>query len=563
MDKKTIAVVGLLAAFLLIWNTVILPSLPEEMLYEKSTVQPSSTTANSTELNHEQISKNIEQELESRKESALTELKTAVSAPAIKNLPEQFFIVETDLLKVKFSSKGGHLSSLSMKEFHPTVEKVEILTLIQDRVALSINDDLSDMQGELNQHQKGQTLILWNQNKKLIYRFENGSYFFDLEVQILKSNSENWTINLPELQATETNALATINRGTNGAIANLKQRDYGDSSTASTLEELPMAFSSPVGDLIYAGFRNKYFALIIEPQESNSASHNLEFFNDEGKGSLKLTSKANTSSKYRIFSGPLNKSILYDLDSEKYGPLFNYTGINIIIHFLLGLLSFYNSIPGINMGLAIILLTLTVKAVLFPMNLKAQTSMFMMSKISPKIKELQEKYKNDRQQLGVEQMKLFKENGVNPLAGCLPMFIQMPVLISLFSTVGEGFPLRHAHFFDWIQDLSAPDQFMTLGFDMFGLGNGDGTTNLNLLVVLYIITMLVQQSMMPKSEDPQQQQMQKMMKFMMIGFAVILYNYSSGLMLYFVGSNTLGMAESWYIRNRVLPAMDKKRQNKK
>jgi YidC/Oxa1 family membrane protein insertase len=197
------------------------------------------------------------------------------------------------------------------------------------------------------------------------------------------------------------------------------------------------------------------------------------------------------------------------------------------------------------------------------MNLKAQTSMFMMSKISPKVKELQEKYKNDRQQLGVEQMKLFKENGVNPLAGCLPMFIQMPVLISLFSTVGEGFPLRHAPFFGWIQDLSAPDQFMTLGFDMFGLGNGDGTTNLNLLVVLYIITMLVQQSMMPKSEDPQQQQMQKMMKFMMIGFAVILYNYSSGLMLYFVGSNTLGMAESWYIRNRVLPAMDKKRQNKK
>jgi YidC/Oxa1 family membrane protein insertase len=75
--------------------------------------------------------------------------------------------------------------------------------------------------------------------------------------------------------------------------------------------------------------------------------------------------------------------------------------------------------------------------------------------------------------------------------------------------------------------------------------------------------MLIQQSMMPKSEDPKQQMMQKIMKFMMIGFAVILYNYSSGLMLYFVGSNSLGMAESWYIRNKVLPAMEKKRDLKK
>jgi YidC/Oxa1 family membrane protein insertase len=148
------------------------------------------------------------------------------------------------------------------------------------------------------------------------------------------------------------------------------------------------------------------------------------------------------------------------------------------------------------------------------------------------------------------------------MAGCLPMLIQMPVMISLFSTVGEGFALRHAPFISWIQDLSSPDALFLMPFDIPFLGNGDGTMNFNLLVILYIITMLIQQSMMPKSTDPQQQQTQKMMKFMMVGFAVILYNYSSGLMLYFVGSNCLGMAESWYIRNRILPAMEKKRQAK-
>lgn len=160
--------------------------------------------------------------------------------------------------------------------------------------------------------------------------------------------------------------------------------------------------------------------------------------------------------------------------------------------------------------------------------------------------------------LGMKQMELFKKNGVNPLAGCLPMLIQMPVFISLFSTIGEGFDLRQAGFLAWINDLSAPDRFSIMEFSIPFIGNDNGTTNLNLLPFLYVVTMFIQQSLMPKSTDPQQQQMQKMMKFMMMGFAVILYNYSSGLMLYFVGSNILGMTESWYIRNKVMPKLEAK-----
>ena len=566
MDKKTLITVGALAAFLLIWQTLILPSLPEDMLYKKGSPQVTTPKMNSeaviqdsTQLEH--IQKEVSQALDQRSgtmnENRLTSPLQAENIPA---LPEQIFHVETDQLSAVFSSKGGALTSLSLKDYHPTIQEKDQLYLIQNK-SLVINNDLSDYQGELTRNGTGQTMVFSNAQHKIIYRFKDQSHFFDLEVQ--RQTDSDWAISLPDLDATQNNALSTINRGTNGAIANLRQRDYKDNSVAIDKQSLPLLLNAPVGDLVWAGFRNNYFTLFLEPKPDNTHAHVLDYQNYEGSGELRLTVKSAKEAHYQIYAGPVDKPFLYDLDQDKYGPFFNYTGINVIIHFLLWLLTFYNSIPGINMGLAIVMLTFTVKAALFPMNLKAQSSMFMMSKIGPKVKELQEKYKNDRQQLGVEQMKLFKDNGVNPLAGCLPMFIQMPVLISLFSTVGEGFPLRHAPFIGWIQDLSAPDQFMKLSFDIPFMGNGDGTTNLNLLVIFYIVTMLIQQSMMPKSEDPQQQQMQKMMKFMMIGFAVILYNYSSGLMLYFVGSNSLGMAESWYIRNKVLPAMEKKRDLKK
>jgi YidC/Oxa1 family membrane protein insertase len=567
MDKKTLITVGALAAFLLIWQTLILPSFPEDMLYKKALPQVSSpensSTAPLTGNSTQQFKNTMDQALDGRsitsEDNTLTSTPQALKVPA---LPEQIFNVETNSLSAVFSSKGGALKSLSLKDYHPTIQEKKQLFLIQNQSLLINGDDLSDYKGELTKNNGKQTLVFENGQDRIIYRFKDESHFFDLEVS--RQNDDDWTISIPDLDATQNNSMSTINRGTNGAIAHLRQREYKENSDAIVLDkDNPLlALNAPVNDLVWAGFRNKYFTLFIEPKPDNTQAHSLNYRMKETKGELLLTIKDTKEAHYQFYAGPVDKPFLYDVDQDKYGPFFNYTGINFIIHFLLGLLTFYNSIPGINMGLAIVLLTFTVKAALFPMNLKAQSSMFMMSKIGPKVKELQAKYKNDRQQLGVEQMKLFKDNGVNPVAGCLPMLVQMPVLISLFSTVGEGFPLRHAPFLGWIQDLSAPDALMKLAFDLPMLGNGDGTTNLNLLVIFYIVTMLIQQSMMPKSEDPQQQQMQKMMKFMMIGFAVILYNYSSGLMLYFVGSNSLGMAESWYIRNRVLPAMEKKRDLK-
>ena len=570
MDKKSIPMIVGLVAFLLIWQTLILPSLPKELMEEPVPVRSSANMAHpvsaqgNLNITAQSPAFSVKAPMSAEAPTPILEQTTASEPVAKPALPEVFNTINTDIFSARFSSKGGILTHLVIKDIHPTVGSEKGMDLLT-RQGLVRSTGNTDMMVTESQGEKGPILTYSNDAERVIYRFEQGSHFFSVEHEALGAGKP-LQLTLPAIEKDPSATQAQFARGNEGAIYSLKQQDYGDNSAAILLSDLsssPTMADSPAGDLIFAGFRNPYFGLFIEPAPGNANPHRLVFESKPEGPQMTLLASEAQKSIYRIYGGPISRELLYKLDQERYGTLFNYTGINVIIHFLLWLLDFYNSFPALNMGVAIVMLTITVKVVLFPMNLKAQSSMFMMSKIGPQIKELQEKYKNDRQQLGVKQMELFRENGVNPLAGCLPMLIQMPVFISLFSTIGEGFPLRHAPFIGWIQDLSAPDAFMQMSFHVPFLGNPDGmTTNLNLLVLLYVITMLIQQSMMPKSTDPQQQQMQKTMKFVMIGFAFILYNYSSGLMLYFVGSNTLGMIESWYIRNKVLPAMEAKKKAK-
>ena len=557
MDKKTLIGIAALFAFILIWSSVILPSLPKEWIYKELPPVP----AESRPLNLQgEISTPAVQAQEAGSVKLESPATVAVpeSSVVLENLPEQKFILENDVLKATFSSKGGVLSQLEAKDYHPTIRDSSALILLQ-HPSMVINQSRADMQGEIVETSEGKTLTFWNAQRKIIYRLPQKDHFFQLEIQ--QAQVLPLVISLPEIENDPSVMKGGLNHGIMGGIVNLKSRSYADNSAAIADQELktaPRHFAAPTGDLTWTGFRNKYFTVFLEPEKNNLSAHSIVFESFNGRGQLNLKTEPAQNLSYKIFAGPLDKGHLYALDAEKYGSLFNYTGINVIIHFLLWILNAYNAIPGINMGVAILMLTITVKCCLFPLNLKAQSSMFMMSKIGPEIKAMQEKFKNDRQQQGLEQMKLFKKHGVNPMAGCLPMLLQMPVMISLFSTVGEGFSLRHAPFVGWIKDLSAPDACFSIPYEIPYLGAGDGTTYINLLVIFYVVTMLLQQSMMPKSTDPQQMQMQKMMKFMMIGFAFLLYNYSSGLMLYFVASNLLGMLESWYIRNRVIPTFEKK-----
>jgi len=202
-----------------------------------------------------------------------------------------------------------------------------------------------------------------------------------------------------------------------------------------------------------------------------------------------------------------------------------------------------------NWGVAIILLTILVRGLLFPLNRRQQVSMAksqaVMTKLKPQLDALKAKYKNNVKRYQQEQMELMKKEGARPpLFGCLIMFAQFPVWISLFQILGTSIELRQAGFVGWVDDLSRPDR-MPFGF--FGL------ETVNLLPLLMAAATVVQMLSQPKQADPSQAQMQKVMAVMMpVVMLLFLYNYSSGLSLYIFTSSLLGIFEFHVIR-RIWP----------
>ena len=193
------------------------------------------------------------------------------------------------------------------------------------------------------------------------------------------------------------------------------------------------------------------------------------------------------------------------------------------------------------------------RAFMHPLMKKSQLSMAKMQKLQPQIKKLQEKYKNDKQRLGQEQMKLMREAGANPLGGCLPILIQMPIFFALYRSLMVSIELRHSPFFLWITDLAQPDRLAELPFVLPLLG----TSALNLLPILMATSMAIQQKTMSHAAaTPEAAQQQKMMAAIMpIFIGVLLYSVASGLNLYIFTSTLFGMLEQWWIK-RHLAAQD-------
>jgi len=204
-----------------------------------------------------------------------------------------------------------------------------------------------------------------------------------------------------------------------------------------------------------------------------------------------------------------------------------------------------------NWGVAIILLTATVKALLFPLNRMQSRTMEVFQKkmklLQPKIDELKQRYKNNLQKLQQEQQKLMAANGVRPpIFGCLILFLQMPVWYGLFQIMRSAPELRQAGFVGWITDLSLPDN-VPLGFTV-PMPFGWSFDTIHLLPILMVIAWLVQNRMMPKATDPQQAQMQKMMNFFPLIFGAMLYTYASGQSLYMLVNSILGMLQMKFLR---------------
>jgi YidC/Oxa1 family membrane protein insertase len=195
---------------------------------------------------------------------------------------------------------------------------------------------------------------------------------------------------------------------------------------------------------------------------------------------------------------------------------------------LFGLLRWLHGVFG-NWGVAIIVLTLIVKVVLYPLSAASYRSMANMRRVAPQIKRLQERYGDDRQKLSQEMMALYQKEKMNPLGGCLPMLLQMPVFLALYWVLFESVELRQAPFFGWIQDLSVMDPFFVLP-------------------ILMGASMYFQMQLNPPPPDPMQA---KVMKFLPVIFTVLFLFFPAGLVLYWLVNNVLSMAQQWFITRQV------------
>jgi YidC/Oxa1 family membrane protein insertase len=200
-----------------------------------------------------------------------------------------------------------------------------------------------------------------------------------------------------------------------------------------------------------------------------------------------------------------------------------------------------------NFGVAIIVFTAFVRLLFFPLANKSFRSMGRMRMLQPEMTRLREAYKDDRERMTKETMELYKREGVNPLSGCMPILLQIPVFFALYKVLFVTIEMRHAPFYGWIKDLSAPDP--TSFVNLFGLIPFDppGFLTIGIWPLLMGLTMFLQQKLNPAPPDPIQA---KVFMFLPVIFTVILAGFPAGLVIYWTANNTLTIAQQWIIMRR-------------
>lgn len=268
------------------------------------------------------------------------------------------------------------------------------------------------------------------------------------------------------------------------------------------------------------------------------------------------------TTNFRIFAGPFAEGILKTVDKKYSDPETGYNPDYIACQsfhgwfafisepfakFLLILMRFFHYLTG-SWAFSIVLLTVALRVMLYPLNAWSSKSMIRMQQIAPDVTAIQEKYKKDPKKAQIEVMNLYRERGVNPISGCLPLLIQMPFLIGMFDLLKSTFELRGASFIPgWIDDLSAPDVLFSWNTSIMFIGN-----QFHLLPILLGVVMFVQQRFMssqpvdPANMTEQQRQQRMMGTIMSLVFMLMFYNFPSGLNIYWLSSMLLGMLQQWW-----------------
>ncbi len=298
------------------------------------------------------------------------------------------------------------------------------------------------------------------------------------------------------------------------------------------------------GDVSWTAYEDTYFMMAIAPEKEGAASHSVRLSSADGErassvlfGSADVITPGSVKQyRYTVYIGPKKMTDL-KVAGHDFARAINFGWFGFVARPVLALLNLVHKfIP--NYGVAIILVTVLIKLLFWPITQKGMKSMKNMQQLQPKLTKLREKYGDDKERMAKEQMQLYKTHKINPLGGCLPMVLQIPVFFALYRVLMQAIELRHAPFMLWITDLSAPER-ISLGFELPYVGG------LPLLTLLMGGSMFLQQKMTPTpAANPE---MAKMMMLMPVIFTFLFINFASGLVLYFFVNNMLQMAQQHFV----------------
>lgn len=318
------------------------------------------------------------------------------------------------------------------------------------------------------------------------------------------------------------------------------------------------------------GFRAQFVPGTVVPSRLIEIEQEYQRYKAQDlPGYLMLVPLKNTGGtmKFHFFAGPFADDILEAVDAFYSDPKTGYNPDFIaaqtfhgwfafisepFANFLFILMKFFHTLTG-SWAFSIILLTIALRLMLYPLNAWSMKSMAKMQLIAPEVTAIQEKYKKDPKKVQLEIMNLYRERGVNPVSGCLPLLIQMPFLIGMFDLLKSTFELRGASFIPgWIDNLTAPDVLFSWKTPIFFIGN-----QFHLLPILLGAVMFFQQRMMstmpkdPKLWTEQQRQQRAMGTMMTVVFTVMFYNFPSGLNIYWLSSMLLGIVQQWWTQKQI------------
>lgn len=296
----------------------------------------------------------------------------------------------------------------------------------------------------------------------------------------------------------------------------------------------------------WAGLDDKYFLkTVLLPEEYRDATARVfESGRVDGAAlvAVEISLPAQTlkpggtwTTKLRFYIGPKTVSSL-KATGQNLEESVDHGFFGFLARPLLALMNLFKKVTG-NYGIAIILVTVLIKILFYPLTRKSFTAMRDMQRVQPKLEALKKKYAKDKERMNRELMTLYRTEGINPLGGCLPMVLQIPVFFALYQVLLNSIELRHAPFLFWINDLSSPEFLYDLHLAGF-------TLPIRLLPLIMGVTMVLQQKMTPSTMDKTQQQIMMVMPVM---FTFLFWGFPAGLVLYWLINNVISISQQWYI----------------